>query len=34
MGTIRLGVGTEWLLDGRAFRVVRQLGPDQFVITR
>ena len=31
MGTIRLGVGTEWLLDGRAFRVVRQLGPDQFV---
>lgn len=31
MGTIRLGVGTEWLLDGRAFRIVRQLGPDQFV---
>ena len=31
MGTIRLSVGTEWLLDGRAFRVVRQLGPDQFV---
>ena len=31
MGTIRLGVGTEWLQDGRAFRVVRQLGPDQFV---
>ena len=31
MGTIRLGVGTEWLLDGRTFRIVRQLGPDQFV---
>ncbi len=31
MGTIRLGVGTEWLLDGRAFRIVRQIGPDQFV---
>ena len=34
MGTIRLGVRTEWLLHGRAFRVVRQLGPNQFVITR
>ncbi|MBI5758108.1 MAG: DDE-type integrase/transposase/recombinase [Planctomycetales bacterium] len=32
MGTIRLGVGTEWLLDGRGFRIVRQLGPDQFVV--
>src|SRR6185295_19845285 len=30
MGPIRLGVGTEWLLDGRAFRIVRQLGPDRF----
>lgn len=32
MGTIRLGVGTEWLQDGRAFRIVRQLGPDQFAV--
>jgi putative transposase len=24
-------VGTEWLLDGRAWRVVRQLAPDRFV---
>ena len=32
MGTIRLGVGTEWLQDGRAFRIVRQLGSDQFVV--
>ena len=31
MGRIRLGVGTEWLLDGRAWRVVRQLAPDRFV---
>jgi hypothetical protein len=31
MGKIRLGVGTEWLLDGRAWRVVRQLAPDRFV---
>ena len=30
MGRIRLGVGTEWLLDGRAWRVVRQLAPDRF----
>ena len=28
---VRLGVGTEWLLDGRAWRVVRQLAPDRFV---
>ncbi len=32
MGTIRLGVGTEWLQDGRAFRIVRQLSPDQFAV--
>ena len=31
MGSVRLGVGTEWLLDERMFRVVRQLGPDNFV---
>ena len=31
MGPVRLGVGTEWLLDGRAWRVVRQLAPDRFV---
>jgi hypothetical protein len=31
MGKLRLGVGTEWLLDGRAWRVVRQLAPDRFV---
>jgi hypothetical protein len=24
-------VGTEWLLDGRAYRVVRQLAADRFV---
>ena len=32
MGTIRLGVGTVWLQDGRAFRIVHQLGPDQFAV--
>lgn len=32
MGTIRLGVETEWLQDGRAFRIVRQLGFDQFAV--
>ena len=31
MGPVRLGVGTEWLLDGRAFRVVRQLTADRFI---
>ena len=31
MGSIRLNVGTEWLLDGRAFRIVRQLTSDRFV---
>jgi hypothetical protein len=31
MGPVRLGVGTEWLLDGRAWRVVRQLAPARFV---
>ena len=31
MGKSRLGVGTEWLLDGRAWRVVRQLAFDRFV---
>ena len=31
MGPVRLGVGTEWLLDGRAFRVVRQLAADRFI---
>ena len=31
MGPVRLGVGTEWLLDGRAWRVVRQLAPDRFI---
>lgn len=31
MGSIRLGVGTEWLLDGRSFRIVRQLGPHEFI---
>jgi len=32
MGSIRLGVGTEWLQDGRTFRIVRQPGPEQFVV--
>ena len=31
MGPVRLGVGAEWLLDGRAFRIVRQLAADRFV---
>ncbi|MCA9114588.1 MAG: hypothetical protein KDA79_05840 [Planctomycetaceae bacterium] len=31
MGSVRLGVGTEWLLDGRAFRIVRQTAAGQFV---
>ena len=31
MGSIRLGVGTEWLLDGRSFRIVRQLSPHDFI---
>ena len=24
MGPVRIGVGTEWLLDGRAYRIIRQ----------
>lgn len=31
MGSIRIGVGTEWLCDGRSYRVVRQLAPDRFI---
>jgi putative transposase len=31
MEPVRLGVGAEWLLDGRAFRVVRQSSPDAFI---
>jgi putative transposase len=31
MGSIRIGVGTEWLCDGRTYRVVRQLAPDRFI---
>lgn len=31
MGSVRLGVGTEWLVDERTFRVVRQTGPHEFV---
>lgn len=31
MGSIRLAVGTEWLHNGRAFRIIRQLTPHQFV---
>ena len=31
MGPVRLGVGVEFLLDGRAYRVVRQLAHDRFV---
>ena len=31
MGSIRLSVGTEWLLDGRAYRVIRQPAADRFV---
>ncbi|MAG93696.1 MAG: hypothetical protein CMJ48_08100 [Planctomycetaceae bacterium] len=32
MGSVRLGVGTEWLLDGRLFRIVRQPAADRFVV--
>lgn len=31
MGSVRLGVGTEWLCDERIFRVLRQLGPHDFI---
>jgi len=31
MGPVRLAVGTQWLLDGRAWRIIRQLAPDRFV---
>jgi hypothetical protein len=31
MGPVRLGVGTQWLLDGRVWRVIRQLAPDRFI---
>ena len=31
MGPVRLAVGTQWLCDGRVWRVVRQLAPDRFV---
>jgi len=31
MGSVRVGVGTEWLCDGRTYRVVRQLAPDRFI---
>ena len=32
MGSVRLGVGTEWLLDGRLFRIVRQPAANRFVV--
>ena len=32
MGSVRICVGSEWLLDGRAFRIVRQLSPHEFVV--
>ena len=31
MGSVRIGVGTEWLVDGRAYRVVRQTSPESLV---
>ena len=31
MGSVRLGVGTEWLYDERNYRVVRQPDPDTFI---
>ena len=31
MGPVRLAVGAQWLVDGRTWRVVRQLAPDRFV---
>ena len=31
MGSVRICVGTEWLCDGRTYRVVRQLAPDRFI---
>jgi putative transposase len=31
MGSVRIGVGTEWLVDGRAYRVVRQTSPESLI---
>ena len=31
MGPVRLAVGTAWLLDGRVWRIIRQLAPDRFI---
>ena len=31
MGPVRLGVGSQWLLDGRTFRIVRQLADGHYV---
>ena len=31
MGSVRIGVGTEWLLEGRVYRVVRQPSTDTFI---
>jgi len=32
MGSVRLGVGTEWLRDGRPFRILRQLAAGRFLV--
>ncbi|NQV23005.1 MAG: transposase [Rhodopirellula sp.] len=31
MGSVRIGVGTEWLVDGRAYRVIRQPEPNRLI---
>ena len=33
MGSVRIGVGTEWLADGRTWRVVRQLDAERLIIS-
>jgi|GEM_PF-680534 len=32
MGSVRLGVGTQWLRDGRPFRILRQLAAGRFLV--
>ncbi|MGZ0167718.1 MAG: hypothetical protein ACKVII_27690, partial [Planctomycetales bacterium] len=33
MGSVRIGVGTEWLADGRTWRVVRQLDAERLIVS-
>jgi len=32
MGSVRLGVGTQWLREGRPFRILRQLAAGRFLV--